>query len=270
VEKVNRKVCVITGGSSGIGKALAFEFGKNGYAIGISGRNKERLDEAVNGLNEIGVEALGFGADVSDLQDSIRFRDEVIAKFGKMDVLINNAGISMRALFKDLDPSVIKKVVDINLMGAVYCSKAFLPEIIKSRGSIVGISSVAGYRGLPGRTGYSAAKFGLQGFLEALRTEMISEGVHVLIACPGFTSSNIRKSALVADGSSQGNSPLEEGKMMSAEEVAKRIFRAVERRKKFLTLTTQGKLTVLFNKLFPSWMDGKVLEHFKKEKDSPL
>jgi len=265
-----KKVCVITGGSSGIGKALAFEFGKNGYDIVISGRDQERLNQVVKDLKEIGVDAMGIVSDVSEFQDSKELREAVIEKFNKLDVLINNAGISMRALFKDLEPSVIKQVVDINLMGVVYCTKAFLHDIMKSKGSIVGISSIAGYRGLPGRSGYSASKFGLQGFLEALRTEMISEGVHVLTACPGFTSSNIRRSALVADGSKQGESPLNEGKIMSAEEVANKIYKAVEKRKKFLTLTTQGKLTVLLNKFFPSWMDGMVLNHFKKEKDSSL
>jgi len=270
VESSNKKVCVITGGSSGIGKALAFEFGKVGYAVAISGRNQERLDVVVSDLSKQGVDALGVVANVSDPNDSKVFHNAVIQKFEKVDVLINNAGISMRALFKNLDVSVIKQVVDINLMGVVYCTKAFLPELIRSKGSLVGISSIAGYRGLPGRTGYSASKFGMQGFLEALRTEMIPEGVHVLTACPGFTSSNIRKSALIADGSSQGDSPLEESKIMSAEEVAKKIIVAVEKRKKFLTLTTQGKLTVLMNKFFPSLMDGIVLRHFRKEKDSPL
>lgn len=263
-------VCVITGASSGIGRALAFEFGKNGFAIAFSGRDRHRISEVESELRDSGIQALGVAADVSVPAEVEAFEKEVSDKYGRTDVLINNAGISMRALFVDLDPEVIKKLIDINLMGTVYTTKAFLPMILKSKGSIVGISSIAGYRGLPGRTGYSASKFGMQGFLESLRTELIPKDVHVLIACPGFTSSNIRKSALLADGSSQGKSPLEEGKIMSAEEVADHIYSAVRKRKKILTLTTQGRLTVFMNKLFPSWMDGKVLAHFRKEKDSPL
>lgn len=267
---MDKPVCVITGASSGIGRALAFEFGKNGFAIAFSGRDRQRISEVESELRDSGIQALGVAADVSVPGEVEAFEKEVSDKYGRTDVLINNAGISMRALFVDLDPEVIKKLIDINLMGTVYTTKAFLPMILKSKGSIVGISSIAGYRGLPGRTGYSASKFGMQGFLESLRTELIPRNVHVLIACPGFTSSNIRKSALLADGSSQGKSPLEEGKIMSAEEVANHIYLAVKKRKKILTLTTQGRLTVFMNKLFPSWMDSKVLAHFRKEKDSPL
>ena len=102
----------------------------------------------------------------------------------------------MRALFEDVDLDVIKKVMDINFYGVLYATKYCLPEIIKNKGSIVGISSIAGYRGLPGRAGYSASKFALNGFLEVLRTEFLKRDVHVLTACPGFTASNIRKSSL--------------------------------------------------------------------------
>jgi short-subunit dehydrogenase len=152
----------------------------------------------------------------------------------------------------------------------VYATKYALPEIIKSQGSIIGISSIAGYRGLPGRTGYSASKFAMQGFLESLRTELLKKNVHVLVACPGFTTSNIRNSALSADGSTQGESPRDEAKMMTAEEVAAHIYKATVYRKRDLVLTTQGKLTVLMNKFFPSFMDKMVYNVLAKEKDSPF
>ncbi|MCD4684121.1 MAG: SDR family NAD(P)-dependent oxidoreductase, partial [Bacteroidales bacterium] len=179
-------------------------------------------------------------------------------------------GISMRALFEDTELSVIKKLMDINFWGTVYCTKYALPHLLKTKGSVVGVSSIAGYKGLPGRTGYSASKFAMHGFLEVLRIENMKKGLHVLTACPGFTASNIRNTALAADGSQQSESPRDEEKMMSAEDVADKIIGAIEKKKDRLTLTTQGKLTVLLNKFFPKFMDKMVYNHMAKEADSPF
>ena len=196
--------------------------------------------------------------------------EEAIKLYGRIDILINNAGISMRALFEDVDLDVVRRVMDINFYGAIYATKYCLPHILETKGSVVGISSIAGFRGLPARSGYSASKFALQGFLEALRTEMLKKGVHVLTACPGFTASNIRKTALTKDGSAQGESPRNEEKEMSAEECALHIYKAVKKRKKFLTLTAQGKLAVFLNKWAPGFMDKMVYNTMAKEADSPL
>jgi dehydrogenase/reductase SDR family member 7B len=185
-------------------------------------------------------------------------------------VLINNAGISMRALFNDMDLSVFKQVMDINLYGTVYATKYCLPYILKSKGSIIGVSSINGYRGTPARTAYSASKYAMQGFLESLRTEVMKKGVHVLVACPGFTTSNIRNAALTADGTPQGESPREEDKMMSAEEVARHILNATLKRKRDIVLTTLGKATVFLNKWFPSWMDTMTYNKMAKEPNSPF
>jgi short-subunit dehydrogenase len=267
---MRNKVVIITGASSGIGKALAFVFGQNGSKIVITGRDSAKLESTQIELNLAGIDTLAIVADVSIENDNKTVVDKTIAHFGKIDILINNAGITMRALFNDADTDVIKKVMDINFYGMVYATKYALPEIIKSQGSIIGISSIAGYRGLPGRTGYSASKFAMQGFLESLRTELLKKNVHVLVACPGFTTSNIRNSALSADGSTQGESPRDEAKMMTAEEVAAHIYKATLYRKRDLVLTTQGKLTVLMNKFFPSFMDKMVYNVLAKEKDSPF
>jgi len=176
----------------------------------------------------------------------------------------------MLALFEEVDMSVVKKVMDINFYGALYATQACLPEITKNKGSVIGISSIAGFRGLPGRTGYSASKFALNGFLEVLRTEMLYRGVHVLTACPGFTTSNIRNRALTKDGSVQGESPRDENKMMTAGQCASHIYNATVKRKNFLVLTTQGKLAVWLNKLFPSLADKLVYKAMAKEPNSPL
>ncbi len=262
------KVIIITGGSSGIGKAMAEVFGARGSKILITGRNTEELNKTVAELKAKNIDVHGFQADVSVEQDNKQMAEEAIKKFGRIDVLINNAGITMRALFDEVNLDVVKKVMDINFYGVLYATKYSLPEILKNKGSVVGISSIAGYRGLPGRTGYSASKFALNGFLEVLRTEMLKKDVHVLTACPGFTASNIRKRALSKDGTLQGESPRDENSMMSAEEVAKRIYEATLRRKKILILTTQGKLTVFLNKFFPGLTDKLVYNVMAKEQNA--
>ncbi|MEM7107220.1 MAG: SDR family oxidoreductase [Bacteroidota bacterium] len=264
------KVVVITGGSSGIGKALAEEFGSKGSKVLITGRNEQALKETTDELSQKGITIDSFRADASSEEDNKTMADFVLEKFGRIDILIANAGISMRALFKDVDLNVVKKVMDINFYGVLYATKYCLPSILENKGSVIGISSIAGFRGLPGRVGYSASKFALQGFLEVLRTEMLKTGVHVLTACPGFTTSNIRKRSLTADGSQQGESPRAEQEMMTAEECAKHIYKATVKRKKYVVLTFQGKLTVLLNKWFPGFMDKMVYNVMAKETDSPL
>ncbi|MCB2220040.1 MAG: SDR family oxidoreductase [Bacteroidetes bacterium] len=262
------KVVVITGASSGIGKQLAIQFGKKGANVVLAARSLDKLEEVKKQFEADKV--LSVKTDVSKESDCRMLIQQTIDTFGTIDILINNAGISMRALFEEMDIKVLKQLMDVNFYGSVYCTKFALPYLLQSRGSVVGVSSIAGYKGLPGRTGYSASKFALQGFLEVLRIENMKKGLHVLIACPGFTASNIRNTSLTADGTQQGESPRDEAKMMSAEEVAARIISAVEKRKHRLTLTTQGKLTVMLNKFFPRFMDKMVYNHMAKEPNSPF
>lgn len=264
------KVVIITGGSSGIGKALAAAFGAQGSKVLITGRNQQELDKTVDELGRRGISVLAFRADVSVEEDNKKMADEAINKFGTIDVLINNAGISMRALFEDTDVDVIKEIMSTNFFGVVYATKYCLPEIIRNKGSVIGISSIAGIRGLPGRTGYSASKFALNGFLEALRLELSPKGTHVLTACPGFTSTKIRKRALTKDGSVQGESPRHENHMMTAEQCAAYIYDATVKRRRMLILTTQGKLTVFMNKWFPGLADKLVFIIMAKEPNSPF
>ncbi|TAE42970.1 MAG: SDR family oxidoreductase, partial [Cytophagales bacterium] len=248
---MKNKVIIITGASSGIGKALALELGNLEAKIVITGRRKEALDTVEQELRQKNIEVLSIVADSAIEEDNQRIINETIKKFQKIDILINNAGISMRALFEDTKIEVIKQIMDINFYGMVYATKYALPYILESKGSIVGISSINGYRGTPARTGYTASKFAMNGFLEALRTEVMKRDVHILVACPGFTASNIRKYALDQNGNPQGESPREEQKMMSAETVAKKIINAIQKRKRDLILTRQGKLAVFLNKWLP-------------------
>lgn len=264
------KVVVITGASSGIGKACAEVFAAQGCKVMLSARQTEKLQYVEFHLKQKGYNVASCTTDVSKEDDCKNLINETIIRFGKIDVLICNAGISMRALFESADLNVIRRVMDVNFWGTVYCAKFAMPSLLKSKGSIVGISSIAGKKGLPGRSGYSASKFAMEGFLETLRTENLKKDLHVLIARPGFTSSNIRNTALGNDGTEQGESPRAENEMMSAEEVATHIYHAVKNRKRDLVLTRNGKLVVLLNKFFPSMMDKAVYKHFAKEKDSPV
>lgn len=264
------KTVIITGASSGIGKALAENFARRGANVVLAARNEAKLLQLRDELKGINPEVLSVKTDVSNEAQCIALIEKTIERFGQLDILVNNAGISMRALFEETDLDVIRQLMDINFWGAVYCTKYALPFLLESRGTVVGVSSIAGYKGLPGRTGYSASKFALQGFLEVLRIENRKKGLHVLIACPGFTASNIRVTSLSGNGNQQGESPRDESSMMSAEEVAAHIVRAISRKKHRLILTSQGKITVMLNKFFPKFMDKMVYNHMAKEPDSPF
>lgn len=262
---------IITGGSSGIGFALAREFGLRGAFITIAGRNANNLHKAAASLNESGIEVLTVEGDVSKENDCKDIIGKTIEKYGRIDILVNNAGISMRAAFKDTDLEVLHELMNINFWGTVYCTKHALPWLLKCKGSVVGIISVAGHIGLPGRTGYSASKFAMRGFLDTLRAENLHTGLHVLVAAPGFTASNIRNSALTADGTKQGETPRDESKMMSADTAAKKIVNAVVKRKDSLVLTFwEGKFTVFLNKFCPRFVSKLAFSHMNKEPDSPF
>ncbi len=256
------KIIAITGGTDGIGKALVEEFLARGARVATCSRTAEKLEQLKK--ENPGKPLLAIVADVSKEEDCKNFIEKIIEEFQQIDVLINNAGISMRALFKDTEISTLKKLMDINFWGTVYCTKFALHALTKNKGTIVGVSSVAGYRGLPGRSGYSASKFAVNGWLEALRTELLETGVNVMWVCPGFTKSNIRNVALNKDAKPQGESPLDESKLMTAVECAQHIIKAIERRKRTLVLTFTGKETVFMNRFFPALMDKLTRKFFFK------
>ena len=264
------KVVVITGATSGIGKALAYEFAGKGSIVVICGRSLDKLKEIAADLESRRCQVTYVQTDVSIEKDCEKLINTAVEKHGKIDILINNAGISMRAVFEDSDLDVIRRVMNINFWGTVYCTKFALPFIIKEKGSIVGISSVAGITGLPGRSGYSASKFAINGFLQCVRMENLKKDIHVLVAYPGFTATNIRRSSLTGNGQPQGESPRVEEKMMTSEEVARHIYKAIIKRKKNLVLTAEGKVTSLLNKFFPDRMDSILYKIMAKEPDSPF
>lgn len=265
------KVVVITGASSGIGEATAIAFAKQHCRLVLLARSIDKLNTVKENCQSIGArEVMVIPCDISDEQSCVSAIDLTIKQFQQIDVLINNAGISMRAMLADLHTDVLKKVMDVNFWGTVYATKYALPHIQLSKGSIIGVSSVAGFKGLPARTGYAASKFAMHGFLESLRIEQLKNNVHVGIICPGYTKSNIRNAALNQHAAPQGESPLDENALMSSEEVAQEIVDMVIKRKPFRVLTFKGKVTFWLNKFFPNWMDKMVFNLVSKEANSPF
>ena len=264
------KVVIITGASSGIGKATAFEFAHHGSRVVLAARSSEKIKELAEELNNQGFEAFPVTTDVSSEDDCRRLVEQTIEHYRTIHILINNAGISMRALFAETDLKVLHRLMNVNFWGTVYCTKYALPYLLQNHGSLVGVSSVAGFHGLPGRTGYSASKFAIHVFLETIRIENLKKGLHVMIIAPGFTASEIRKHALTANGNEQGVSPRDEGKLMTPEYVAKWILKGILKKKRNKIMTWEGRLTALLQRIVPEIVDNGYYKAMCKEPDSPL
>lgn len=263
------KVAIITGASSGIGLECAKYFSKKGMKLALAARSLDKLNKLVEEIKASGGEAIAIQTDVTVVKDCERMVDETLKAFGRIDVLVNNAGISMRDLFIDTEIEVFQRLIETNLMSAIYCTKFALPHLLKTKGSVVGVSSIAGYHGLPGRTAYSASKYGLQGFLDALRSENRETGLHVLVACPGFTASNIRNSALKGDGTLQKESPRIEEKMMQPDDVARKIYNGIVKRKRRVIMTFEGWSAVYIGVNLPALTEKVIYNKMKAEPDSP-
>ena len=264
------KTVIVTGASSGIGEALVRVLFDRGANVVMGARSEDKLKNIVHSIDRTEERVAYIATDVSVESDCKGLVELAVTKFGGVDVLICNAGISMRAIFDDVDLSVLHKLMDVNFWGTVYCTKYALPYLQRSKGSLVGVSSVAGIHGLPARTGYSASKYAMTGFLETIRIENMKKGLHVMIACPGFTASNVRFSALTADGSSQGESPRAEDKMMSSEEAALRILKGIASEKRTVLMDFNGRATTFIKKFAPKFLDKMFFNHMAKEPDSPL
>ncbi|MCR5697313.1 MAG: SDR family oxidoreductase [Marinilabiliaceae bacterium] len=259
------KVAIVTGASSGIGRAIAICFAQRGVRVVLAARNVDNLN--VVALEIGSADTLVVPTDVTKVEDCKHLIDATIEHFGSIDVIVCNAGISMRADFDKLNIDVIHRVIDVNFFGVVRCVRYAIPYLLKSRGTVVCINSIAGYLGLPGRSGYSASKFALRGFFETLRTEYINTGLNVCMVSPSFTASNIRLHALTADGSEQKMSPRNEKSMMTAEHVATVVYKAILYQKREVILSFwQGRLPVWLHRRFPKLTNYLVYKFMSKEK----
>lgn len=261
------KVVVVTGGASGIGAAICERFGREGASIGILDRDKRKLVDIEKSFKVQGIEVLALYCDITNEKSCGKSIGAIIKRFGGIDVLVNNAGVTQRSAFRRTSIEVYRRVMDINFFGALHCTKAALESLIERRGTIVVTSSVAGVAPLLGRTAYSASKHALHGLFESLRTEIKELGVHVMMLCPGFTSTDLQKSALDADGSVTTHPQSLVGKSATPESVANSVYEGVLKKKRILVLTAVGKLSYFIMKLFPAFYERQMARSLRSELD---
>ncbi len=263
------KVIIVTGASSGIGLASAKLFASLGARVSIASRSLDKLEALASEL------AANYGAEVLCVQTDVTVEEQcnnLIAKtlerFGHIDILVNNAGLSMRANFIDVNLDVLRRLMDVNFWGTVYCTKAALPHLLETKGTVAGVISIAGYSALPKRTGYSASKYAVRGFLDALRIEHLKDGLTVFAFAPNYVESNVRNAALTADGTPQGSTPLDEKGLMSADECALRFAKSLARRRTRQILTPLGKITCAGRQLIPHIDDRITYNYIMEREDS--
>jgi short-subunit dehydrogenase len=258
------KVAVITGSSRGIGKAIAIELASKGAFIVLNGRNSERLQEAEKELQSIHNQILTVCCDVSSTEGSKLLIDLTIERFGKIDILVNNVGVSMRGNVAELNPDVIRTVFESNVLGTVFPTIPAIPYIRETKGSIVFISSLAGIRGLPGLSAYSSSKMALRAFAESIRIEEAKNKIHVGLVYVGMTDIEHNKETIAADGSMRLIASRKDKKVQTMEEVAKAVLKNIQKRKYASVLTPLGKLNAFLQARFPLLVEKIILSNMHK------
>ncbi len=249
-------VVVLTGASSGIGREMALQLADRGARLALAARGAGRLEKVAAACRERGGEALSVPTDVGDRAACSVLIDAAVERWGRLDVLIANAGISMWARFDELeDPGIFEEILRVNFLGAVWCTHSALPHLKEARGRLVGVSSLTGKTGVPTRSGYAASKHAMAGFFDTLRIELLDSGVTVTMAYPDFVATEIRERAYGPDGRPLGTSPVQEGRVMSAELCARRILRAAERREREIVMSARGRLGLWLKLLAPGVVD---------------
>lgn len=262
---VKDKVVAITGGASGIGRALGHTFARNGAIVGLLDRDGTGAQACARALRKSGLRARGLPCDVTREEECRAAVKSLATEFGGLDVWVNNAGITLRDSFLRTRAAAYRQVMEVNFFGAVNGTRAAAEHLIARRGMIIVTSSIAGFAPLPGRTGYCASKYALHGFFETLRVELRPVGVHVLIACPMFVETNLQTRALGGDGRLTRRPQSTVGKVQSAEQVAAAIFRAALKKKDLVVLTGRGKLAYGVSRLLPRVYARIVARQFKDE-----
>lgn len=227
---------VISGAGGGLGRALALRFARAGARIVGLDRDHDAIASLGAELAHVGAEALALPCDVTDAAACAAAIEAALRRFGRIDVVINNAGLSHRSPFADTDVAVLRRVMDVNLFGAIHLTHPAVPSLRQARGLIVAISSVAGFTPLIARTGYAASKHALHGLFESLRTELAGDGVDVLLVCPSFIATHIDRNALGAQGGAASHAQVVVGRPLDAADVADRIVRACERSQRLLLI----------------------------------
>ena len=256
-ESFKENVTILTGASSGIGREMARQLAEQGAWLALAARDIGRLEEAAAECRQHGGRAIAVKTDVALEGDCRNLVARTVAEYGRLDTLINNAGISMWAPFDQVqDLSILDNIMHVNYLGAAYCTYYALPELKRTKGRIVAVSSLAGKNGIPTRSGYAASKHAMVGFFDSLRIELAETGVSVTLIYPGFVKSEIRERAFDVDGQPLKKSPVREAEVMTAEECARIIIKAIERRKREEVMTLRGKLGQWVKLIAPGFVDN--------------
>lgn len=249
-------VVVITGASAGIGCQVALQLAEEGARLSLAARHEAPLLEVAWACRHRGGQAITVPTDVADQEACRRLIERTTAEYGRMDTLINNAGITMWTRFDEIrDLGPIERIMEVNYWGSVYCTRYALPHLKKTRGRIVGISSLTGKTGVPTRSGYAASKHAMAGFFDSLRIELAPSGVSVTMIYPGFVSTEIRERAFGPDGQPIARSPVRESAVMTSEQCARRIVKAAAQRKREVVMTLRGKLGLWLKLISPELVD---------------
>ncbi|MEO6325868.1 MAG: SDR family oxidoreductase [Thermoanaerobaculia bacterium] len=250
------QVVILTGASQGIGHAIALALASERARLVLAARDEAHLEAVAAECRALGAETLVVSTDVTSEEACRVLVARAVERFGRVDTLINNAGIGMSARFEELtDLSVYEKLMRVNFLGSVYPTFHALPELKKSRGRIAVVASLLGFTGAPTRSGYCASKHAVVGFFDSLRIELAESGVSVTIAAPDFVVSEIHRRSLGPDGLPQGKSPMQESAIMSAEECARLIVSAIRGRERLAILSLRGRVGRLVRLLAPGLID---------------
>ncbi len=261
------KVVLITGASDGIGAELALQLAQQGARLALAARRLDLLEALAARIRRQfpAADAAVWRVDVSDEAACRRLIADVVGHFGGLDVLVNNAGISAHGYFEQVsDFSYYEQVMRVNYFGAMWCTREALPHLRARRGLMVAVSSLAGKVGVPGRTAYSASKFALAGFCEALRCELQGSGVDVCVVFPGVVATDTRVNGFGPDGRALGESRLREDGAMTAQECARQMLAAMTARKRELVMTAKGRLGLWLKLLVPALVDRMALKALKQ------
>ena len=259
------KVVVVTGAASGIGAAICLRFAREGARIGLLDMDAKGVKAASDKLRANGADAVGIRCDVVDEDECTSAMKEIIGRYGGIDVLVNNAGITQRSAFVDTRISVYRRVMEVNFFGSLHCTKAAINSLIERKGIIIVIESLAGITPLLGRTGYCASKHALHGFFTSLRSELRNTGTHIMLVCPGFVETSLQSRALGGDGRVTTHPQSMVGKPVSAESVAGKIYKGAAERKHLLVLTPVGKLTYWIHRFAPRLYERLMARQLKEE-----
>lgn len=259
------KVAVIVGGAGGIGQAVAHRLGQAGMVIALLDRDEELALKAAESLHSQGINATAILCDITDESQCRTSIDRVISDCGRIDVLVNSAGLTQISPAEETELAVYRRVMEVNLFGVISLTKAALPHLKEARGHVLALSSIAGFAPLYGRTGYCASKYALHGYLETLRAELRDDGVGVTLICPSFVSTGFAERGLGGDGNELGTERSTTGKLLEPSDVAEAIYRATQRRPRLVVLSTTGKLSYLISRFVPGLYERMMLRRIHRQ-----